>query len=209
MIIFIHEEAAYRHWVTHHRQGFVLNGRRKPKIGHLTLHRATCSEVKPVARGSTHYTTGPHLKACALDAGELVQWGLENAGAEPEACQACRPLEAAADVEEVIHLTRIGREILDYVLEAAVIHFDPDSPPYRLSVRDIANCLAKEESHLAQSLRRLVQDGLIVVDGWTGHGTPAPRKLAFPTAKALRTLAEFAEASDELLTAELSKLRPE
>jgi hypothetical protein len=209
MIIFLHEEQAYRHWVTHHRQGFVLDGRRKPKICHLTLHRAVCPAIKPAGSGATHFTTGPHLKACSLDVEELREWGLESTGAEPAMCQACQPLVAAATTDDAIHLTRIGKEILDYVLEAAAIHFEPDTPQYRLSVRDIADCLGREVSHLVQSLRPLVHDGLLVVDGWTGHGTPAPRRIVYPTAKALRTLGEFAEANDEVLAEELSKLKSE
>ncbi len=206
MIIFLHEEKAYRHWVTHHRQGFVLDGRHKPKIGHLTLHRAVCPTVKPAGSGASHLTTGPHLKACSLDAAELRQWGMESSGAEPAVCNQCRPLETSPPEEE-IHLTRIGKEILEYVLEAASIHFEPDTPPYRLSVQDIADCLGKEVSHLTQSLRPLVHDGLLIVDGWSGHGTPAPRKIVYPTAKALRTMADFAEADDEALEAELAKLK--
>lgn len=207
MIIFLHEEQAYRHWVTHHRQGFVLDGRHKPKIGHLTLHRATCPLVKPAGSGATHFTTGPHLKACSLDAAELRQWGLEITGAEPAGCEACRPLEAARAADEPIHLTRVGKEILEYVLEAAVIHFEVESPPYRLSVRDIADCLARDVAHLGQSLRPLVDEGLLDIDGWNGHGTLLPRKIVYPTAKALRTLAEFAAAADEALAAELAKLK--
>ncbi len=209
MIIFLHDEQAYRHWVTHHRQGFVLDGRRKPKIGHLTLHRTTCPVVKPAGSGVSHFTTGPHLKACSLDVAELREWSMEGTGAEPAVCETCRPLEIAAAPDEGLHLTRIGKEILEYVLEAASIHFEPDTPPYRLSVRDIADCLAKELTHLTQSLRPLVQDGLLVIDGWSGHSAPAPRKIVYPTAKALRTLADFAEASDEALAEELEKLRPE
>jgi hypothetical protein len=209
MIIFLHEEQAYRHWVTHHRQGFVLDGRRKPKIGHLILHRTTCPLVKPTGAHATHYTAGPHLKACSLDAAELREWGIAEAGAEPAPCETCRPLETAAAPDEPIHLTRIGKEILEYVLEAASIHFEPDTPPYHLSVRDIADCLAREISHLAQSLRPLAQDGLLVVEGWTGHGTPSPRKVVYPTAKALRTMDEFANSSDAALAEELAKLLPE
>ena len=207
MIIFLHEEPAYRHWVTHHRQGFVIDGRHKPRIGHLTLHRATCPVVKPAGGGASHFTTGPHLKACSLDFDELRQWGMESTGAEPAVCDQCRPLAIEGAADEQIHLSRIGKEILEYVLEAASIHFEPDTPPYRLSVRDIADCLGKEVSHLAQSLRPLVQDGLLVVEGWSGHGAPAPRKIVYPTAKALRTLAEYVEAGDEALTAELAKLQ--
>ena len=48
---------------------------------------------------------------------------------------------------------------------------------------------------------------MLIVDGWNGHGTPAPRRIVYPRAKALRTLGEFAEANDELLAEELARLK--
>jgi hypothetical protein len=40
MLIFLNEDRAYQNWVTHHRLGFVLDGRRQPRGRGLTLHRA-------------------------------------------------------------------------------------------------------------------------------------------------------------------------
>jgi hypothetical protein len=39
MLIFLNEDRAYQNWVTHHRLGFVLDGRRQPRGRGLTLHR--------------------------------------------------------------------------------------------------------------------------------------------------------------------------
>ena len=61
------EERAYRYWITHHRHGFVLEGRHRPKFGHFMLHRATCAELKSPHAKRTHETTGGRMKACATD----------------------------------------------------------------------------------------------------------------------------------------------
>src|SRR5438132_13359399 len=77
MILFINEDRAYLNWVTHHRSGFVLDCRRKPGSRVAMLHRATCPDVKRSSGKKTHFTTGPHMKACSLDAEELRTWAVD------------------------------------------------------------------------------------------------------------------------------------
>jgi hypothetical protein len=96
MIIFLNDERAYLSWVTHHRQGFVLDGKRKPTLGHLVAHRATCQEIKSGCSRHTHWTTGSKLKACSLDRTELEAWAMEETGASPKDCPKC-DLDHAAD----------------------------------------------------------------------------------------------------------------
>lgn len=207
MIIYINDDKAYLHWVTHHRQGFVLAGDRKPKLRHLSLHRATCPEVKPPFIKRTHLTTGARFKACSLDSSELRQWCLETALPEPAACEACAPLNEATAPPDEKHATKFGREILDYVLEAAAIHLEDDSPPYRLSVDDIAACLGKSPARTAQALRGLVNQELICVRGRNGRGaTISRRAMVYPTAQAIRSLQSFADAGEDVIQRELEKL---
>ena len=204
MILYLDEEKAYRHWVTHHRKGFVLSGRNRFQPRDLILHRATCSEVKGAAKGRTHLTSGNHWKACALQSQELVDWasGWEQV---PSSCEVCCPLDAAIAEPEEIHLSKLGRDILEYVLEAAVIHFDEDSLPYRLCAGDIAECFASTVGHMSPAFRRLFEEGLLVTNGSPKHLTP--RKKIFPTLLALRHLPELAESSEAELQKELLKLR--
>lgn len=204
MILYLDEEQAYRHWVTHHRRGFVLSGRDRLQPRDLSLHRATCAEVKGVARSRTHATTGRHWKACALAPQELIDWA-RNWQQVPSYCPVCCPLDAANSEPEEIHLSKLGREILEYVLEAAVIHFDEDSLPYRLCAGDIAECFGRTVGHMSPSFRRLFDEGLLTTTGSTKHLTP--RKKIFPTLLALRQLPELAESSEAELQRELLKLQ--
>jgi hypothetical protein len=211
MIIFINDDRAYLHWTTHHRQGFVLDGRRKPKVGHLMLHRAMCPEIKRAISKRTHWTTGARLKACSIDLDELRAWAVEESGSEATPCENCRPeTELPSEVSKEIHLTKLGADILDYVLDAALIHLDHEQPPYRLTVSDIAACFGKTPGQLSPALHGLLGNGLLTVDGRVGTAAEIPAKrIVWPTMRALRTLEAFQSESDDMIQAELAKLRAE
>jgi hypothetical protein len=203
MIIFLDEDKAYRYWVTHHRSGFVLCGRGRHQPHSLILHRATCDEIR-TASARSHLTSGSQWKACALNPGELLAWA-SGWKQDPGTCPACRPLDAAAAEPAENHLSKLGREILDYVLEAAVIHFDEESLPYRLCAGDIAECFASTVGHLSPAFRRLFEEGLLTTTGSTKHLTP--RKKIYPTLLALRQLPELASNDEAALQKELLKLQ--
>lgn len=208
MIIFINDDRAYLNWVTHHRQGFVLEGRRRPKVGHLLLHRATCAGVRPAAAKRMHWTTGAKLKACSLDLDELRAWALEETGAGASPCDECLPEhELSGEDSGEIHLTKLGADILDYILDAALIHLEHEHPPYRLTVSDISACFAKTPGQLSPVLHRLMADGLLTIDGKPGDAGPIPvKRIVWPTIRALRTLQAFQAESDETIQTELAKL---
>jgi hypothetical protein len=199
MIIFLDEEKAYRYWVTHHRRGFVLGGRDRHQPRGLTLHRATCPEIK-IASARAHLTSGSQWKACALQPEELASWA-SGWKQDPGICPECRPLDAAAAEPAEIHLSKLGREILEYVLEAAVIHFDEESLPYRLCAGDIADCFGSTVGHLSPAFRRLFEEGMLTTTGSTKHLTP--RKKIFPTVLALQGLPELAGSSEAELQDQL------
>ena len=203
MIIFLDEDKAYRYWVTHHRRGFVLSGRNRHQPRDMKLHRATCPEIK-TAGSLAHLTRGSQWKACALQPEELVAWA-SGWKQVPGICPECRPLDVAAAEPAEIHLSKLGREILEYVLEAAVIHFDEDSLPYRLCAADIANCFGSTVGHLSPAFRRLFEQGMLMTTGSTKHLTP--RKKIFPTVLALQGLPELAGSSEAELQDQLLKLR--
>ncbi|HEX5102333.1 MAG TPA: hypothetical protein VFV87_00880 [Pirellulaceae bacterium] len=206
MIIFLNDESAYHYWVTHHRLGFVLDGRRKPQLNHFVLHRADCTVLKGAKR---HYwTTRGHLKACSLDRAELESWAAEECDDSVEHCPHCQPaLDRPGDDSSDIHLTKLGGEILEYVLEAALIHMEQEHPPYRLSIDDIAACFAKSPGQLVQTLQNLLDQGLLTASGAGSRISSASgRRHVFPTAKSLRTLDAFRDASEADIAHELEKL---
>jgi hypothetical protein len=210
VIIFIDEDRAYLHWVTHHRQGYVLDGRRKPKLAHLLIHRATCKEIKYAASSRVRWTTGTKIKACSLDRSALTSWANDETGAPPNYCATCRPEEDfSPEKAGPVHLTKLAREVLDYVLDAAVIHMEHEYPPYQLTVGDIAACFAKTPGQVVPVLGRLTDNGLLCPAG-EGRTSSfrSPRRIVFPTMRAMRTLDCFRDESDASLQIELSKLNP-
>jgi hypothetical protein len=208
MIIFLNDDRAYLSWVTHHRQGFVLDGRRKPKAGQLLVHRATCREIKSATSPRQHWTTGAKLKACSLNCDELEAWAAEETGKGPQRCACCQPNQDELAVGAVpAHLTRLSSEILDYILDAALIHMENEYPPYRLTVSDIAACFDKTPGQIAPVLRQLITDGLLTAPGKISAVAPLrPQQVVLPTMLALRTLEAFQRESDGAIHNELAKL---
>jgi hypothetical protein len=209
MIIFIHEDRGYLNWVAHHHQGFVLDGRRRPKANHLVLHRATCPDIKRANSKRTSWTKGAKLKACSMDRDELMNWAVDESGNSARPCEKCRPaLDTPKDGTGEIHLTKLGADILDYVLDASLVHLDHEQPPYRLTVRDIAACFGKTSGQLSPALHRLVNDGLLTMDGTQRNAVAIPpKRIVWPTIRAFRTLPAFEAESDAMIQADLAKLQ--
>ena len=210
MIIFLNEDRAYLYWVTHHRQGYVIDGRRKPKLGHLSIHRATCSEIKSAPSARVQWTTGAKIKVCSLDRYELETWARDETQSQAQYCGVCRSGEdLPSDDGGTVHLTKLAGEILDYVLDAALIHMEQEHPPYRLTVGDIAACFGKTPGQISSALHHLIDDGFFTVCGKMAKASPIPpTRIVLPTAAALRTFDAFREESDAVVQAELQKLGP-
>lgn len=204
MIIFLDEERAYLYWVAHHRAGYVLDAFRKPTKSRLMLHRATCAEIKASPSRRTHWTTGRHLKACALEAESLKSWALEQAQAEPKSCPSCL---ADGSASPTLHLSHLDKEVLSFVLEVATLHLDDHDAGYLLTVGRTAKCLAKTPGQLAATLERLVEQQLLKVVGTVRPGEQLPVHCQLlPTVSAMRTLPAFQELSDAEIEAELAAL---
>ena len=209
MIIFLNEERAYLSWVTHHRDGFVLDGKWKPKTGHLALHRATCGEIKHSDSRRTHWTTGGRFKGCSVNRAELEEWASEQTGAFPNQCAECQPQsDVLASSDTRVNLSKLPADILDYILDAALIHMEVDRPPYRLTAADIAACFGKSPGQISPALHRLIDGGYVIVQGHvSAAGTIPPKRVIRPTAVALRTLEAFQGESDSTIETELAKLQ--
>ena len=140
MIIYIDEDRSYLSWVFHHRDGFVIDWLRQPTRRKPVLHRATCPQIRKSPTKKTHWTTGRHIKACSLDRNQLETWAQQEAGHAVVPCQHCLSKEdATAPSPEPVHITRLGRELLDCLLETAVVHLDNQELDYRFSVGDMAD----------------------------------------------------------------------
>lgn len=207
MILFMDEDRAYLSWLTHHRNGFVLECARKPSKHHLMLHRATCRAVKHSETKKTHWTTGQHMKACSLDAEQLKAWALEQTGVEPNGCADCLITTDHHTQEMPLHLTKLDQEILSFVLEVAAMHLDDGAGAYWLSVGMVAKCLLKTPGQLSEALGRLVVDGLLRTTEKWADGKPFPTKgCLLPTALAMKTLPSYQDRSDEEIEAEIGML---
>jgi len=210
MIIFVDDDAGLRNWLVHHRNGYALEGMRNRKAMRLIMHAAAC----PQLRDAVHHgraTTHRRWIACSLREDELTSWCADEYFTAPPRCEICLPSTSplASDVE-TRHLTRLARDVLDYVLDVAVIHLDPEARPYRLTISDVAHCLQKTPGRLGAAFEQLIGAELIVVDD-----SSAPRRMkpenrgVYPTSAALRTLPYFAEWDPDRVAGEAAKLRAE
>lgn len=206
MQIFIQDDKAYQHWVTHHRRGFVIDGRRRAGWRDLVLHRATCPHVRSRADRRTHWTTAGKFKACALNPQELRLWAEEDTGEDAAVCADCQPL-IERTAENATSLTRLAADVFDYILESAAIHLENDYPPYRLCLADIAACFNKTPGQLAGALEQLTSEHLVEFEP-RGRQSLNSRQMVFPTAAGLRTLPSYQDADASFLEAELARLRP-
>jgi hypothetical protein len=205
MQIFIQDDRAFQHWVTHHRRGFVVDGRRRPNWHDMVLHRATCPLVRSRVDRRTHWTTHGKFKACAMELDELSVWAEEETGREPALCEQCQPLGKTEGEGEAAPLTRLAAEVFDYILESATIHLEHDYPPYRLCVADIAACFNKTPGQLAGALEQLTSQGLVWLEPRKGHSLDSRQKV-FPTAAGLHTLPVFHDTDSSFLESEIAKL---
>ncbi|MBI3469134.1 MAG: winged helix-turn-helix transcriptional regulator [Planctomycetes bacterium] len=207
MIIFLNDDRAYLSWVARHRQGYVIDGRRKAKGGHFALHRASC----PVIRSGSprlHWTTGAKLKACSLNQQELETWAADEVGATLQPCETCCPGDNHPSLNAPqTHVTRLGRDVLDYVLEAALVHMEQECPSYRLTASEIADCLGKTPAQISPVLQQLIDEGFLTVSGNIAGRRPIPpERIVLPTMSAMRTLEAFQSDSDRSIQNELAKL---
>ena len=207
MIIFLDEERAYLYWATHHRSGYVLDCRRKPSKSHLTLHRANCPSIKHSENKKTHWTTGPHMKACSLDAGELRAWSVAQCDEEPADCPDCFAPPELHPEDHPLQLTKLGKEILSFVLEAAALHLDDDVGAYWLSVAMVAKCLDKSPAQLTAAVQPIVDDGLLTISDPPKPGEPLSTKCELvPTVAAMKTLPSYQDCDDKQIQRDLNLL---
>ena len=210
MILFLNEDRAYLYWVTHHRSGFVLDCHRKPSKRHLVLHRATCPDIKHSESKKTNWTTGQHMKACSLDADELTAWAAEQCGSEPTDCTSCLLSPDPHPEGHPLHLTKLDREILSFVLELVSFHLDDATGAYWLSVGMVAQCLDKTPAQLSAAFHRLVTDGMLTLTEKLKPDEPLPVACGlFPTVQAMKTLPACQDRSDVELEIEIKELTGE
>ncbi len=185
MLIILNDDAVYISWISRHRHGFVVDCRRKPTKNHLVLHRATCSVVKPHKRA--RLTTGAHIKACSLDADELAAWALEQTGGGLSPCSECQPRQeepANAEHHATHALTRLGRDILSYVLDLAVMYLDGVERHYHPNLDDISVYLGKSAGQIMPAAGRLIDEGYLDCDPPAINGALPEMSIIYPTSKA-------------------------
>ena len=214
MVILINEDPAYISWLKRHRNGFVLDTRRNPTRRNTVLHRANCPEIK-TRQGSrsrkTSWTTGQRVKACSVEVDQLLDWVRDEINGEPQSCEQCEPLHdgclaGKCKDDDAQHLTRLGGDIVSYIVEVAVIHLDNDTP-YRLSVVDVASYLRKSPAQINAAVLRVIEDSFVSTNENLQLNTPLSDELMlYPTAEALRTVPAFAAMSEVEIAAEVSKL---
>jgi hypothetical protein len=208
MLIIINDDGAYVSWIARHRAGFVVDSKRKPTKGHLTLHRAICPIIKPHKRA--RLTTGAHIKGCSMDAAELAAWAVEQTGSGLTACSECQPdrNEPAPNMKHARHaLTRLEREILSYILDVAVLYLDGEERQYCPSIDALAAYLNKTPRQVMPAVSRLMEDEYLECNPTTINGSLLARSIVYPKARALRTITAFDVMPADALAIELQRLK--
>jgi hypothetical protein len=203
------EEGPYLSWVTRHRDGFVIDWLRKPTRRHPIVHRSTCKKIKVAKSKKTHWTTGRRLKACSADLQQLAKWAEQESGQEISYCDECQPQTKTRSHRPVDpgQLTKLQKEIMDYVLEIAVIHLDNPEQTYELTVGNVAECLNKTTGQITGALLRLIQGSLLRLDQTVvGKADIRSPLRVFPTSQALKKEPAFKKLSEREIKAELAGL---
>ena len=123
------------------------------------------------------------------------------------ACPECQPQQelCPADDHHATHrLTRLGRDVLSYVLDLAVMYLDGEENRYGPGVDAIATYLDKTPAQILPAIERLIEDGYLVrrCPPASGRGP----EVIYPTARALRTIPAFDAMTENALVAELDGL---
>jgi len=207
MLIIINDDAAYVSWLSRHRQGFVVDAKRKPIRNHLVLHRSNCPIIKPHKRA--RLTSGAHLKACSADISELEAWAEEQTGGGLTGCVECQSYEDESP--DGVHdergaLTRLGRDILSYVLDLAVMYLDGEQTHYHPTLQDIAGYLGKTPAQIEPAMRRLIVEGHLNCNVGA-NGNSFSRAVVYPTHQSLRSIPAFEAMPAQSLDAELTTLK--
>jgi hypothetical protein len=209
VIIFIAEDRAYRAWIARHRDGFVLDWRRQPTRRMPTIHRANCPLIHAARPTRSHWTTGRRLKACSLTIEELVNWAVEESPRGYEYCIQCTPQDQKSSntPSPVRRLTRLGKEILEYILEVTVIHLDRQDSDYQVTVGDLAECFLKTPKQILPVLLRMSDAGYVQIEASTTNSGLSSRRLrVLPTPSALRMLPAYANVPDSQVACDIDRL---
>jgi hypothetical protein len=145
-----------------------------------------------------------------LDAAELASWALEQTGGGLVACSECQPDHeetATAEHQPTQALTRLGTDILSYILDLAVMYLDGEERHYHPNIEGIAAYLAKSTGQIMPALHRLIEEGYLECDPPATDGAPPATSIIYPTAQALRTIPAFEAMAASTVAAELQSLK--
>ena len=102
------DDRGYLAWIADHPDGYVINILRSHSPANARLHHAGCWTISgEPARGGAW--TGPYVKVCCGDRGELEQWALEHTGAPVKRCGACHSARDPAGAKRVAGAVSLGR----------------------------------------------------------------------------------------------------
>ena len=95
--LFDRDDDAYLDWISKHRFGFVVNGRRSLDPGYLVLHRAACAMVSAypdMDENPGGFTERAYIKYCAESRNELARFLAGLIGSKhpfSKECSLCKP----------------------------------------------------------------------------------------------------------------------
>jgi hypothetical protein len=104
-------------------------------------------------------------------------------------------------------LTKQGGDIVDYVLDVALIHLGQGDSAYRLTVGDLSAYLGKSRAQITPTVVRLLEDGYLRMQGEIVPAAALPKQqVVFPALRAMRILPAYEELPAAEIEAELARL---
>jgi hypothetical protein len=142
-----------------------------------------------------------------------MAWADSECAGGAISCDQCKPAEVIR-AEALMPreagprpLTKQGGDIVDYVLDVALIHLGQGDGSYDLTVGDLAQYLARTRAQVTPAIVRLLEDGYLRTEGEIVPGATLPTEQPlFPTVRAMRILPAFEELPEQEIDAELVRL---
>jgi hypothetical protein len=145
---------------------------------------------------------------CSLDRDELLAW-LSDEDVKVTACELCQPNDDSSGTE-LSDLTKLAREILDYLVESAVLHLDwPEGPAYRVTMSDVAHAMGKSLAQISSAVNQLIDHHMIVVHRSALSHSFASHHQVIATAAAIKRLPTFEVDSEAELQERLNAMHEE
>jgi hypothetical protein len=109
--------------------------------------------------------------------------------------------------QERHEITRLGREILGYILDVTVLYLDGSESRYEVTLENVATYAGKSPRQIMACLDRLICDGYLESYPPASNHHLAAHAMLYPTVETMKSIPAFAEMDESMLQTEVHSLR--